>query len=233
MTPDLMASGQARYPWPMVRAIYFRLEEIFSASDSWRITSPAGTEISGKIAKGSEVADAYFTQEAAGARFIRLFPGEVYSPVGSLKAEGRIVVEYINVRDTRPWQEPATLTIKDDGIVRIEGGSCAREIEREIDGNIGRHGDKAAIVDSWHGGMNPRAKVPGAEEPEMTFIMATSSPGLMHFHLGRLKDPISARISNHTVEVDGRKIYDRGRLMILDDPKIRLAAESYGLEGAV
>lgn len=55
----------------------------------------------------------------------------------------------------------------------------------------------------------------------------------MHFHLGRLKDPISAGISHHTVEVDGRKVVEAGRLLILDDPKIKAAAEQYGVAALV
>ena len=63
-TVNLMASNHARYHWGMVRAIYSRLETIFSAAHKWQITSPAGTEIGGEIGSGSEVADAYFAEEA-------------------------------------------------------------------------------------------------------------------------------------------------------------------------
>jgi hypothetical protein len=226
-TPSLMSSSHARYHWGMVRATYSRLEEIFSAAKRWRITSPAGTEIWGDIGKGSEVADAYFAREAAALRFIRVFPGEVYTPVGSLKAEGRVVVEYINMRDNAPWEETATLTIKNDKVIKVEGGVRAKQLECEIETNLKKHGEKATKLDSWHGGMNPKARVPTPEN--MTLQGATSSPALMHFHLGRLKEPISAGILNHTVEVDGKKIYEGGRLLILDDPKIKEAERSYGI----
>ena len=42
-------------------------------------------------------------------------------------------------------------------------------------------------------------------------------------------DYISTEISNFTLEIDGQKIYKDGRPMILDDPKLREAAETFGL----
>ena len=219
--PNLMGTPHARYHWAMVKAIYSRLEEILQQAERWRITSPAGTDISGMIGKGSDVADAYFSQEAATSRFIRVFPGEVYSPVGSIDAAGKIVVEYINMRDQTPWEDTATLTIQSDKVVQVDGGSRAKEMEQGLEANLKKFGDKATVVDSWHGGMNPKARVPTAEN--RTLQGATSSPALLHFHLGRIKSPISAGILNHTVEVDGKKIFAGGKLLILDDPKIKEA----------
>ncbi len=225
--PNLMGTPHARYHWSMVKAIYSRLEEIIQHGERWRITSPAGTDISGKIGKSSEVADTYFSQEAAASRFIRVFPGEVYSPVGSMEAAGTIVVEYINMRDQMPWEETATLTIQSDKVIQVDGGSQAKAMEQALEDNCRKFGDKATIIDSWHGGMNPKARVPTAENRSL--LGATSSPALLHFHLGRLKSPISAGILNHTVEVDGKKIFEGGRLLILDDSKIRDTERQYGL----
>ena len=226
-TVNLMASNHARYHWGMVRAIYSRLEEIFSVARKWQITSPAGTEIGGEIGSGSEVADAYFAQEAEASRFIRVFPGEVYTPVGSKGADGKIVVEYINMRDSQPWEETVTLTIRGNKVTKIEGGSRAQQFEKTVEANVKAHGDKATLLDSWHGGMNPKARIPTTDN--MSLQGATSGAGLMHFHLGSQKEPISAGILFHTVEVDGRKIYQGGKLLILDDPKIREAEQSYGV----
>lgn len=222
--PELMGTPHARFHWGLVKAIYARLEEIFAGAERWRITSPAGTDISGRIGKGSMVADAYFSREAAASRFIRVFPGEVYSPVGSVEANGRIVTEYINVRDQMPWEDQVTLTIEGDRVIKIEGGNRAKDFEKALEENQKKFGEKALIIDSWHGGMNPKARVPTADNRSLQG--ATSGTAMMHFHLGRLKSPISAGILNHTVEVDGRKIYQGGKLLILDDPKIKQAERS-------
>jgi leucyl aminopeptidase (aminopeptidase T) len=219
--PELMGSPHARFHWGLVKAICARLEEIFAGAERWRIASPAGTDISGRIGKGSMVADAYFSREASASRFIRVFPGEVYSPVGSVEANGRIVTEYINARDQMPWDEPVTLTVKENRVIKIEAGNRAKNFERAFEENQKQFGEKAVIIDSWHGGMNPKARVPTAENRSLQG--ASSSPAMMHFHLGTLKSPISVGILNPTVEIDGKKIYQGGKLLILDDPKIKEA----------
>jgi hypothetical protein len=227
-TPAFMASPYARYHWGMVKAIFARIEEIFAGGERWRITSPEGTELSGRVGKATEVADAYFAQEAEASRFIRVFPGEVYSPVGSMDANGRIVVQYINNRDTQPWVEPAVLTIEHDRIVRIEGGEKARQLEEQIDERVKRYGDKAAMLDSWHGGMNPHSPLPGPATSDLGG--AQCSPAMMHFHLGRGTDPISGGVLYPRVEADEVPLIDQGRLLLLDDPKLAEAAEAFGVQ---
>ena len=227
-TARSMTTPHAAFHWGMVRTIFSRLEEIFGEADAWRITSPAGTEVTGRIGKGSDVADAYFAAEAAASRFIRVFPGEVYTPVGCLSADGTIVTEYINMRDATPWQRAAVLTVKDSHVVKIEGSDEASRIQHEVEANRESYGDNASVIDSWHGGMNPKARVPTAEDPALQG--ATSGPAMMHFHLGRTLEPISAGVLNHTVEVDSRKIYEGGKLLVLDDPVVRAAANQYGVE---
>lgn len=227
-TAQSMATAHATFHWEMVKAIYSRLEELFAEAETWRIAAPAGTEVAGRIGKGSDVADAYFAAEAEASRFIRVFPGEVYTPVGCLSAEGTIVAQYINIRDTTAWEQPARLTVQDSRVVRVEGGEEARSFETEIEENVSRYGENATVIDSWHGGMNPKARVPAPGDRSLQG--ATSGVGLMHFHVGRTLEPVSAGILHHTVEVDGRKIYEGGKLLILDDPKIREAARRYGVE---
>src|SRR6266545_6598536 len=227
-TAQQMSTPHATFHWGMVKTIYSRLEEIFSEGERWRITSPAGTDISGQVGKGSDVADAYFAAEAEASRFIRVFPGEVYTPVGSVGAEGKIVTEYINMRDAVPWEHPAVLTVRDNKIVKVEGGDEAKRFEAEMQDNVKRFGENAAVIDSWHGGMNPKARVPTPDNRALQG--ATSGGAMMHFHAGRTLDPVSAGILFHTIEVDGRKLYERGKLLILDDPKIQEAAHRHGIE---
>lgn len=227
-TTQQMSTPHATFHWGMVKTIYSRLEEIFCEGERWRITSPAGTAISGRVGKGSDVADAYFAAEAEASRFIRVFPGEVYTPVGSVDAEGTIVTEYINMRDTVPWGQPAVLTVRGNKIVKVEGGDEAKRFESEMDVNVSRFGENATVIDSWHGGMNPKARLPTDENRALAG--ATSGAAMMHFHAGRILEPVSAGILYHTIEVDGRKLYEGGKLLILDDPKIQEAARHYGIE---
>jgi hypothetical protein len=129
------------------------------------------------------------------------------------------------MRDSQPWEETVTLTIRGNKVTKIEGGSRAQQFEKTMEANVKAHGDKATLLDSWHGGMNPKARIPTSDN--MSLQGATSGAGLMHFHLGSQKEPISAGILFHTVEVDGRKIYQGGKLLILDDPKITETEKNY------
>jgi len=131
------------------------------------------------------------------------------------------------MKDELPWDEPSVFTVENCRVVQVSGGARARAMEHEIEERSASHGEKARMIDSWHGGMNPEARMPTAENPSL--VGATSSPALMHFHLGRLKEPLSLGILNHRVEVDGKKIYEGGRLLILDGPAIREAADRYGV----
>jgi hypothetical protein len=74
--------------------------------------------------------------------------------VGSIEAAGKIVVEYINMRDQAPWEETATLTIKGNKVMRVEGGIQAKGMEQALEENVRKFGEKASVIDSWHGGIN-------------------------------------------------------------------------------
>src|SRR6266511_246389 len=129
------------------------------------------------------------------------------------------------MRDSQAWEETVTLTIRGNKVTKIEGGSRAQQFEKDIEANVKAHGDKATLIDSWHGGMNPKARIPTTENKSLQG--ATSGPALMHFHLGSQKEPISAGILLHTVEVDERKIYEKGKLLVVDDAKIAATEKSF------
>lgn len=223
-TVKSLSHPHAVFHWGLVRVIMGYVEDLCSKATTWRITSPAGTDISGQISDGSDVADAFFVQDAESSRFIRVFPGEVFTPVGSRRATGKIVMEYVNIKDSHPWDEAAIISIVDDKITRIEGTGRAEQLDRDLEDRVTKYGERAAYLDSWHGGMNPGARVPSPEDRSLRG--ATSGPAMMHFHLGRTKDPISAGALFAAIELDDRKIIENGKLLILDDERI-LQARSY------
>lgn len=212
-TMQALTAADAQYSWRSVMATFRRIETIVETASRWHLASDKGTDLHGTIGNPTLIADAYFAREIEGTRWIRVFPGEVYAPVGSVDAEGTIVVEYINNRDQVAWASPIELHIRNNRIVDIMGGDSSRRsaFEAMIDANVGRYGDAALVVDSWHGGMNPKARSPGADG---SLYGAGTSPAMMHVHLGRVLDPISAGILRPTVRVDGTPIIDRGTLAI-------------------
>jgi len=224
------SSEHARYHWGMARAIYDLIEkEILQVGRKWRINTPSGTDLSGIIDDASSRAS-YLDEQRS--EFRRAFHSGAYCPAASGEAEGVIVCEYTGGATRSPCYDPPMIFVKKNKITGIEGGRHLRrwvELYRnDLDQKVKRFGERARIVDSWHGGANPGAEcIPG--------IIGNGGTRMMHFHLGRTTgksgDYIAAEISNYTLEVNGKKIYENGKLSVLDHPKIKSAAERHHLEG--
>jgi hypothetical protein len=227
----LMSSEQARYHSGMVRAIGHRMEEVFRAAQRWTVTAPNGTNISGRIVRESEVADAFFVEDAAGGRYLKTFPGAVYAPIGSADAEGTIVANHINQQGDKLWDEPAFISVRQNRVVDIEGGPGATELQARTEERAHLHGEKATILDSFHGGLNPKSQRPTPESTTVDWTRMGSTPALIHFHVGRLKSTLSTGVSFHTLYADDKEIIEAGRLAVLNDPELVEAAECLGVTG--
>ncbi len=228
-----MGSEHARYHWSMARAIYDRFEnEILREGKTWRITSAAGTDLSGII----------------GPRFIepitplsRPFTSTAHNPVTSVGAEGRIVVRYgprlervptdpppivLGGLERIPIAYPPTLVVEGNTVVGVEGPFEAKgwvELFKNIlEERLRQRGPDANAIHSWHTGLNPKAEcIPG--------LVGNASLDSMHFHLGPMYEPISAKVGENTLEVDGEKVIDQGKFAWIEDQKLQEAARSYGL----
>jgi hypothetical protein len=228
-TIEDMASEHARYHWGMVRAIYDFLEtDVFQRGASWRITAPGGTDARGRIDDLS--ARARYRDEQT-APFLRSFHSGAYRPAAVADTEGAIVCEYTGGASRLPCYDPPVIEVAKNRITEIRGGRHLRrwtdEYRSSLEDKVRRFGEAATVVDSWHGGANPRAEaIPG--------IVGNGGTRMMHFHLGRTTgksgDYLAAEISHHTLEVNGEKIYENGKLCILDHPKLKAAADRFCVE---
>lgn len=225
-TLEDMASEHARYHWAMGRAIYDLLEnDIFRVGASWKITSPSGTEISGST---DQVSTRTRYRDEQTAPFLRSFHSGAYRPVATAEAEGVIVCEYTGGASRLPCYDPPVIYVEKNEITRIEGGRHLRrwldQYRSGLEEKVQRFGEAARVLDSWHGGANPKAEcIPG--------IVGNGGTRMMHFHLGRTTgksgDYLAAEISHHTLEIDGKKVYENGKLAILEHPKVKSAAATY------
>jgi hypothetical protein len=224
-TLEDLASEHARFPWDLARAIYEVMEhETFPVGSQWKITSPSGTELVGTVGDASSRAR-YLDERRS--EHIRCFYSHAYVPVASAHAEGTLVVDYTGGAMREPAYDPPHLFIERNKIAHIKGGRHRRkwvdEYRSALERQVERFGESALILDSWHGGANPAA-VP---IPEFT---GTASPKVMHFHVGRTTgrsgDYASANIGLFTLEVDGRRIIEAGRLLILDQLKTKEAVDT-------
>lgn len=223
-TLDDIASGHARYHWGAARAIYEFVEnELLQVGRRWTITTPSGTNVSGIIGVKSQRAS-YLDERQADYR--RTFHSGAYCPAASESAEGIIVCEYTGGSARRPCYNPPVISIENNRVVSIEAGRNSRfwvdQYKDGLDEKVQRFGEKARTVDSWHGGANPAAEcIPG--------LLGYGGTRMMHFHLGRTAgrsgDYLAAEISHHNLKLDGHKIYENGKLVILNHPKVKSALE--------
>jgi hypothetical protein len=221
-TAELMGSEWARFPYTLQQAIIDKLDEIMEWAKSWHITTPQGTDIRGKFrGKDSVIAGAYFERDDGNTRFSRSFPGGVHTPFDSVGVEGVIMVEHLSSITTPgnalALDKPFRVEVKDNQIVSVDeedeaGHILRQQIEERKEGAY-------QFIDSWHAGTNPKTVVPWdrKKDPRMWWNYAHWSPLAHHFHLGRSVNPITLCCFNQTVWVDGRKIYEDGRLAIVDD----------------
>jgi hypothetical protein len=221
-TTALMGSEWARFPYHLEDAIINRLDEIMEQAKLWRITTAEGTDIRGEFrGKESVIAGAYFERDDGNTRFSRSFPGGVHTPFNSGMVEGVIMVEHLSSLATQgnalALDRPFRIEVKGNEVVAIEEGEKGGEILRQQIEE--RKEGVYHFIDSWHAGTNPKTVVPWdrKKEPRVWWNYAHWSPLALHFHLGRSVNPITLCCFNQTVWVDGRKLYEDGKLAILDD----------------
>jgi hypothetical protein len=234
---DAFATDHALFNWRLVMELAARIQAVTGAASTWKITSPHGTDIAGRVASGSEVADAFFAQDAEAGRTERVFPGEVYAPVGAVGANGVIAFDHPGFADKERFLNPMMLTVEAGMLTAIDwreeparpgqrddpAGSTVwtqSQLEGLLRSNEEKFGhDRAYAVDSWHGGMHPRAVRKGGQQ---------SNADTMHFHIGNVPSARSAYVSDQTITLDGAPFWVDGRAAVLNDPDVRAMATEFG-----
>src|SRR5690349_6833881 len=96
-TATLLGSTWARFPYGLQKAIADSLEDRMGPGKRWRITSPAGTDLSGQFVESdSPLAQAYFQTDEDNNRARRNLPGGVHTPRISSSINGTLVTEYVD-----------------------------------------------------------------------------------------------------------------------------------------
>ncbi len=211
-TLELMSSEYARFSERTIRALHGYYEKMFRSAKTWRITTPSGTDISGQIGTVSS-RQAMF--EGMRSPYAAVFPSRIHAPIGSVNASGRIAIDHCAIPPMK-IENPPIVEFVEDRVVGVEGGPEAEVYRKALEANAERWGDNANFLDSWHSGLNPYG-------PNITGFLGHGCSARMHLHIGRSDTYTSAGVVNHTIEIDGRKVLDNGKLVVLDDPKVREA----------
>ena len=225
------ATSHASFHWKMADEIYRIVEDLFVTGAEWRIVTFTGTDLSGTVCERSARSSYLEDETPAHARY---FHSRAFCPVAVESATGTITCQFTHGPRRTPCIPPPVFVFEDNGLNEITGPDAARpwidELQSGFDSVLQRFGEAGRVLDSWHGGANPKAELAPT-------LLGNGSTRNMHFHVGRTTgrsgDYISAEISDYSLAVNGRSIFDHGQLAILNDASIQAAFDRFGLHDAV
>lgn len=246
-TAALMGSPWASTPYELVSEIRFQASDFGAPGDSWTITHPNGTHLSGEIDKpwddrhfgGWERYGAYRAQLSP----YRPFPEGVQVPWRTAGASGVAVVSAFGVIWARhiglpqPFTEPVAIHVEDNRITRFEGGEEARLLT-DFYKYLKRYlGEEAYLFSAIHGGIHPSARVTPLQCPSPRYraFVEHHHWGSFHFHVGNHRDVpgmpyathISAEFRGGELRVNDKVLYGDDRLSVASHPKVLEVAARY------
>ncbi|MGL3608067.1 hypothetical protein ACSV9I_16240 [Rhizobium sp. G187] len=189
------------------------------------ITCPSGTEMRGRVPLSKRL-------EMPPDTSIRRFPLGVPAPVPADEFYGRVALCGALTPTGNSSYKPAVLPLADKIIAIVEAGrivdfqGCAVAIE-----NIRRHYIEVArkfdiepfVVHSWHAGIHPAGPFFEWSGMDADYWSNTvfCNPRLLHFHTCGKFAPgeISWNVVDATVTVDGRSLWEAGRLRAISADK--------------
>lgn len=246
-TAALISSPWALTPYELVSEIRFQASDFGAPGDSWELTHPNGSQLSGTIEKpwddrhfgGWERYGAY----RASLSPYRPFPEGIQVPWRTVGASGTAIVTEFGVIWARhiglpqPFDRPVTIQVEDNRMIRFEGGEEAR-ILTEFYNYLSRYmGEDAYLVGALHGGIHPSARVTALQCPSPRYraFVEHHHWGSVHFHAGNHRDVpgmpyathISAEFRGAELRVDGKVLYGGDRLSVATHPKVLEIAARY------
>jgi hypothetical protein len=244
-TARILGSPWARFPIGLYNEIDGRMIAKLRAAKTFRATTEAGTDVSGELIGSLRHFDGVKIRSKGRNR---PFPPGPHIPMKTANGAGVIFTNNTYPWGARLWglpetffKEPVKITVEAGRVTKIEGGREAELMQKAFDfiATKAKVGDEIYRLDSFHTGMHHMAftPVPPEIDPDLWWHLMHHHPGWFHFHLGGDPDRdygtqymthITASCFNATVWLDGEKIYDRGRLLLLDDPELIEIAKQYG-----
>lgn len=211
-----LASEFGRFPHRAFLELKEVLNGILGAADTIRVTCPAGTELAGKV-----VADDEGPEDVS----VKRFPMGVYKPLPMKGFAGRVALtRYLVPTGSRPY-EPPVVPIEGTVFADVDGGTItgfegAAEDVGRVRGHYahvaGLFGIEPMVSHSWHSGMHPACAFAGqaADDPDRWGNTVFMNPRILHFHTCGAYAPgeICWMVIDPQVEVDGRVLWDRGRM---------------------
>ena len=241
-TAPLLCTYWAQTPYELVSEIRYRSSLPIQPGLRWKLSDPNGTDMEGVILPSNIPSFSSYSMRRDQS-YTKPWPEWVHPPVVLGDTEGVFVFDamlswwsrYIGI--SPHFEKPIRLTVRENRIVKIEGGAEAEALSRFLALMKERVGDGVYGFDEMHFGVHPQAAVAPHQCPNVLHrrLIEHSHARCLHAHVGApRKTPeypywlhITADIFNATFQVGDTLVYDKGHLTALDDPKVIEVAEKY------
>ena len=206
--------------------------ELYSRTQTVRVTSDAGTDLTWSRGEYPVMTQWGFADEPGhfdhwGAGHIHTFPNEGSANGTVVFQPGDIVI----LPYCRYVQDPVRMEVRDGFIRTVEGGLDAKLMRDWLEDNKDGDNDMDPYAISHLGwGLNPQARWYGialnGDAPERSRAAARTFPGNFLFSTGpntqgggnrRTRGHYDVPMRDCTIELDGKKVIERGRIV---DPKM-------------
>lgn len=253
-TVGLLNSPWLQTPYELVKEIRYEAGHVIDQGihQPYSIQDPNGTYLEGVILPPTHPRFPTYSQYRAEGPGYRPFPEWVFPPVNIGNTNGILVFDrmlswwsrYIGIPPV--FEHPIELTVKDGMVVKISGKSEADALRSFIQTVVEpAAGEEAYAFRELHCGVHPCAVVPpqNCNNPMVQRIVNHSDACNIHFHIGapwpNKKCPywvhVTGDIRNATWKVGDAFVHKNGRLMCLDNQRIRDIEAKYpgrpGLSG--
>lgn len=214
---EMLATPFATADYNAVIEFKDNIDDILFNAENIKITCPLGTSFSGSLEKNKK-------PDQKDVSVLR-FPLGVATPIEAINFSGYIAMDRYLAPTGSKVYHPPYIEIKKPILAAIEQGrivdfSGDQEVIDTIRNHYRKIGDEfnidPMIVHSWHAGIHPGCdyKVPEKDNPDRWSNTVFCHPNYVHFHTCGNYAPgeISCTLPDHSIFVNGIKLWDKGRL---------------------
>ena len=193
------------------------VDDILISANKIEITCPLGTHFIGGLSDKNREEQTDVT--------VHRFPLGVPAPLEAKDFSGRIVMDrYLAPTGSKVYDPPflkldapVFAEVKMGKIVDFSGPAETVGRVKAHYKNVSKQFDiDPDVVHSWHAGIHPASdyKEPESNDPDRWSNSVFTNPNYIHFHTCGDYAPgeISCTIPDHTIKIDGKKLWDNGRL---------------------
>lgn len=229
---EMLASPFATAPYDAFLALKDAFDDLFRDAAHVHVTCARGTAFKGRLPPGMERRKLDVT--------VKRFPMSVFAPLDASGFSGRVAIDHFLVGTGSRYYQPYGVPLEEPVFANIEGGrvvswdgasAMTAKVRDHYAFVADRYGLDGDVVHSWHAGIHPGCayRQPAAAHFERWSGGAFGNPRLLHFHTCGAYAPgeICWNVVDPTIEVDGRVVWDRGRIQLSAVPGASEILQTY------